>query len=102
MIFENGKYPIEVTPHESYKYIVTEAGLTPLYTGQVFSVKQLHEALADFGGEFKYEPFTEKLLKKTLPKGIQFLYEIYKSRGHTRYEILTDLRFTQKGIKYEF
>ena len=101
MIFENGNLPIEVKTHESYKYIVTEPRFAPFYTGQVFSDKQLTEALADYEGEFKYEPYTEKLLKQTLPQGIEFLQGFNKSRGHTRYEILNDLRFTQKGIKYE-
>ena len=96
MIFENGKYPLEVKPHESYKHIVTEPGFTPLYTGQVFSDKQLHEALLDYPNEFKYEPFTEKLLEETLPKGIEFLQGINKSRGHTRYEILLDLDKVRK------
>ena len=101
MIFENGNCPIKVTTHQSYKYIVTEPGFAPFYTGQIFSDKQLTEALLDYEDEFKYKPFTEKLLKETLPRGIEFLQGFNKSRGHTRYEILTDLRFTQKGIKYE-
>lgn len=101
MIFENGKFPIEVNTHESYKYIVTDPGFTPLYKGQVFSDKQLTEALSDFDNEFQYERYTEELLLETLPHGIEFLQGIYNSRGHTRYEILTDLKFTQKGIKYE-
>lgn len=102
MIFQNGNLPIEVTTHESYKYIVTDPGFTPFYTGQVFSEKQLTEAIADFDSEFQYAPYSEELLKETLPKGIEFLQGIYRSRGNTRYEILTDLKFTRKGIRYEY
>jgi len=101
MIFQNGKLPIEVKTHESYKYIVTDAGFSPFYEGKVFSEKQLTEALADYDNEFQYAPYSEELLLETLPHGIEFLQGIFSSRGYTRYEILTDLRFTRKGIRYE-